>query len=219
MTTPVRIGRQESPAQRIGRVTRNAREPVPCAKCGSIFFQEILVAIWTTGSNGFSQVSETSPKFYRCICGEIQLPVNYNNGVMAGSEKDLFVQSILAARAYQEKNNLNSAARAFVPFKEFRALLEAFNDLTNRFNAMLLGESVEQVNGVDVSSEPVELEAEEAGESLDFPEEAIKVNGTRGRSAASAVPYEGFGDTRYVESSIPPPAPGGARSRMKRQGE
>jgi hypothetical protein len=213
------------PSLRAQAAMSNVNAPRACEKCGSIFFLEVPAGMYTSGAGGFRSVNTTPNKIYICPCGEIQLPGSFGVGVPAGSERDLFVQSIRAA--LQHKNNVSRdlVAQGTPSLSEFNKLKAQLVELTERFNSMLGGEQVDPIEAEEIdesgSGEQVEQEQEEAPVNADGPREELTstapiASGVRGRSAASAT--QAKGDVKQINGPAKPVYEGGARAQMRRQG-
>ena len=211
------------PSLRAQAAMSNVNAPKACEKCGSIFFLEVPVGMYTSGAGGFRSVNTTPNKIYICPCGEIQLPGSFGVGVPAGSERDLFVQSIRAA--LQHKNNVSRdlVAQGTPSLSEFNKLKAQLVELTERFNSMLGGEQVEPIetDEVEESEEGQHEQEQEEVPANDQPREELAstapiATGVRGRSAASATQTKG--DVKQLNASSKPVYEGGARAQMRRQG-
>lgn len=207
------------PQLRTQAALSTANAPIDCPKCGSIYFLEVPVTMLTTGSGGFRPVGMTPNKIHICPCGEVQVPKNFGVGVPAGSERDLFVQSVRLALDHKNKVSRDLVAQGTPSLSEFNKLKTAFDDLAERFNQMLLGEQVD----------PIEIDESETlvGEGTEQPQEqeetltelastAPIATGVRGRSAVSAT--KSTGDVKQISGTPKPVYEGGARGQLKRQG-
>src|SRR5208337_5305623 len=70
--------------------------------------------MYTTSGAGYRNVNQGPQKVYLCPCGEIMIPPNYASGVPAGSERDLFVQSLKLAIARRNSTTLDQVAQGTV---------------------------------------------------------------------------------------------------------
>jgi len=212
----------QSSRLRVQAATSAVNAPIECPSCGSIFFIEAQAGMYTTSGAGYRNVNQAPQKVYLCPCGEIMIPSNYSSGVPAGSERDLFVQSLKLAIARRNSTTLDQIAQGTVSLAEHNRLKAQFEELATRFNTWAAGGEV---------PEPVELATngdEETPEEEQSPEPAARITmrelgaapliatGTRGRSAAAAV--QSTGDHKEITSTPATIYTGGARERMKRQG-
>jgi hypothetical protein len=108
--------------QRVQRARVNPNEPMACPKCGSIFFIEVPAQIYTSGSYGFRSVSSSPMKAFVCLCGELQVPPGMNNRNPAGSERDLFAQSVATALACRAETGADATAKAYAGIHELKTL-------------------------------------------------------------------------------------------------
>jgi hypothetical protein len=211
--------------QRVQAAVSSVNQPIACEKCGSIYFMQLPAAMFTTGANNFRNVSVTAFNVFMCICGEIQLPPGYNSGIPAGSERDLFAQSIKTAIECKKSSNLHEFAKGTVGLGEYQDLERRMEALAQRFDNFVLNGSADLAEGtyVDNASEEEQVqEQEQEQERVPVPvpvanDIALVGSGLRGRSAAAASPVSAD-NTHYVENTPRPFAPGGARARMARQG-
>ena len=210
----------QSSRLRVQAATSAVNAPTECPACGSIFFIEAQAGMYTTSGAGFRNVNQTPQKVYLCPCGEIIIPPNYASGVPAGSERDLFVQSLKLAIQRKKENTLDQVAQGTVSLAEHNRLRTQFEELVTRFNIW--------------ADEPIDLDSDDAATSDEHDQEEQPADsapritmrelgaappiatGNRGRSAASAV--QSTGDHKEIVASPATIYTGGARERMKRQG-
>jgi hypothetical protein len=212
----------QSSRLRVQAATSAVNAPIECPSCGSIFFIEAQAGMYTTSGAGYRNVNQGPQKVYLCPCGEIMIPSNYASGVPAGSERDLFVQSLKLAIAHRNSNTLDQVAQGTVSLTEHNRLKAQFEELAGRFNTWAAGGEVPEPIEVDA---PGDVEASEEEEAVD-PASRITMRelgaappiatGMRGRSAAAAV--QSTGDHKEITSTPATIYTGGARERMKRQG-
>ena len=211
----------QSSRLRVQAATSAVNAPIECPSCGSIFFIEAQAGMYTTSGAGYRNVNQGPQKVYLCPCGEIMIPPNYASGVPAGSERDLFVQSLKLAIARRNSTTLDQVAQGTVSLAEHNRLKAQFEELAGRFNAWagggempepveLSAEGDEETQEQEPAPAPLQLTMRELGAKPPI------ATGTQGRSAASAV--QAIGDHKEVTSTPAPIYTGGARERMKRQG-
>ena len=141
----------QSSRLRVQAATSAVNAPIECPSCGSIFFIEAQAGMYTTSGAGYRNVNQAPQKVYLCPCGEIMIPSNYSSGVPAGSERDLFVQSLKLAIARRSSTTLDQVAQGTVSLAEHNKLKAQFEELAGRFNAWAGGGEM---------PEPVELSTE-----------------------------------------------------------
>jgi hypothetical protein len=73
---------------------------------------------------------------YLCPCGEIMIPSNYASGVPAGSERDLFVQSLKLAIARRNSTTLDQIAQGTVSLAEHNRLKAQFEELATALQCL-----------------------------------------------------------------------------------
>jgi hypothetical protein len=212
----------QSSRLRVQAATSAVNAPIECPSCGSIFFIEAQAGMYTTSGAGFRNVNQAPQKVFLCPCGEIMIPSNYASGVPAGSERDLFVQSLKLAIARRSSTTLDQVAQGTVSLTEHNRLKTQFEELAARFNTWAAGGEVPEPVEIDAPGEVETLEEEEATD----PASRITMRelgaappiatGTRGRSAAAAV--QSTGDHKEITATPATIYTGGARERMKRQG-
>jgi hypothetical protein len=202
------FGQPTAGAQRVQRALVNPNEPMACPKCGSIFFTEVPAQMYTSGSYGFRSVStNTAMKVFKCICGEVVVPPGMNNANPAGGERDLFAQSVAAALARRVETGPDAIAKGFVGIHELRELQAQLIAVQEQLHL------VAETQGIDLppTEEPA-VDVPPTAEDLDpVPESRM-----RGRSEATGA--ETKGDVRYVAPPQREIVEGGARARMRRQG-
>lgn len=226
---PNRHGQPTTAAQRVAHAMNNPNEPTACKKCGSIYFMELIAQMYTSGSYGFRAVSTVPMKVYMCPCGEIQAPPGMNSGNVAGGERDLFAQSLQAAVAYQLETGVDALAKGVAGIHELRELQLKVTELQQQVNVLCETQGLEPIVSEPAESSTREPEDDEGLQTarlrtdaepvtLEEPEALpLVASGNRGRSQAGTT--EAKGDVKFVEAPQRAVAAGGARARLRRQGQ
>lgn len=207
---------------RIQNAQARFNEPTSCPKCGSLFFVKHSAYMFTgKGDYGYRVNSVTPMELIICICGHLMLPKNAHVGATKGSEREAFVLSVNAALEHREKNavpNLASLTENLASHAELVALEGRVNDV---FAILANG------GGVEIEEVPVQEQAQESSQETfegdpevpDTPEEAPAPAPVK--AAEPAQPARNGKQIGVVETVTRREIlkPGGARARMKRQGE
>ena len=105
-------------SQRVARAIQSVNNPVDCSRCGSIYFYEVNASMYTSRGRDFGNISVTPQKVYICLCGKVQEVTGYQSAP-AGSERDLFNQSLQLALEVEKENSTDSLAQKLVGLSEF----------------------------------------------------------------------------------------------------
>lgn len=231
-------GRPPSPVQRAMSALNHVNTPMSCDRCGSLYFFEVPAMSYSRSGYTVRSVSSTSQKALICLCGALQLAPNAASGAPAGSEREIFVHSVLTAQNYHQSNSLNEVARTTASVGEVRTLeakvqqletllqqLTEGTDFQERYDASYgdagnLPAAYSQEPAYEEEGQYEPQETQEA-EPERVSQEVVPpiARGARGRTPAAATSSNLSGQ-RYIEPTTR--AHGtkdGARSRMKRQGE